>query len=331
MNSKIKHSSIKFIIDLSIVVFLVFTNISNLFSDTDARLKDLINIKGYRTNQLVGLGLVVGLSDTGDSSKSLATNTVFANMLNKLGLHLDTNKGISSKNIATVIVTADMPTFKKNGDKLDVKVSAIGDASDLSGGELLSTYLKAQDGEIYAVAQGSIVNGSRTELRSVTLPDIATIEKEFIPNLAPDNTLSLSLKHPDFTTASKIRDAINLYFKGFYAKTEDPSGIKVSVPLLYQDRLIEFISELENLKVSQEKKARIVFNEKAGTIVIGSEVKIDDITITHNGVNIEIKGSSTVGDFIKQANSLGLGPKDLIAILQSIHAAGAISADLQFL
>ncbi len=311
----------------------------NLYSQNEIKLKDLVNVRGYRVNNLVGMGLVVGLSDTGDSNNFLTTNTMARNMLNKLGLHIDADQTVSSKNIASVVVSADLPAFKRNGDKLDVKISAVGDSSDLSGGQLLATYLKAGDGKVYAVASGMIVNSSGKKSTTLTIPEAALVEQEFTPEIAPSGKITLSLKEPDFTTSSRIQEAINLYFKGFYAKSQDPSGVVVEVPPLYEGRVVDFIGELENLGINKDKKAVIVFNEKTGTIVIGNEVVIDDISITHNGVNIDIKGGklsensqpSTVGEFVKQATSLGLGSKDLIAILKSMHKAGAISAELEFL
>ena len=312
---------------------------SSLYSQTEIKLKDLVNVRGYRTNSLVGMGLVVGLSDTGDSNNFLTTNTMARNMLNKLGLHIGEDQTVSSKNIASVVVSAQIPAFKRNGDRIDVKISAIGDSSDLTGGQLLATYLKAGDGKVYAVASGMIVNGAGKKITSLTLPEGATVEQEFSPNIAPEGVVTLSLKEPDFTTASRIQEAINLNFKGFYAKSVDPSGVTVEIPPLYEERVVDFIGELENIVVNKDKKAVIVFNEKTGTIVIGDQVVIDDISITHNGVNIDIKGGkfseggkpSTVGEFIKQATSLGLKSGDLIAILKSMHKAGAITAELQFL
>ena len=318
---------------------IVFLFSSNLYCQSELKLKDLVNVRGYRSNSLIGMGLVVGLNDSGDSSKFLTTNTMVKNMMNKLGLHIPEEQTISSKNIASVIVSGELPAFKRNGDFIDVKISSIGDSDDLTGGQLLATYLKAGDGKVYAVASGMIVNGSSGKITSVSLRDGARVEEEFSVDIASDGKLILSLKEPDFTTASRIQDAINLYFKGFYAKSIDPSGVEVRIPPLYESRVVDFVGELENITVSKDKKAVIVFNEKTGTIVIGSQVVIEDISITHNGVSIDIKGGrfsdnqkpSTVGEFVKQATSLGLGSKDLISILKSMHKAGAIVADLEFM
>jgi flagellar P-ring protein precursor FlgI len=317
-----------------------------------ARIKDLANIRGVRDNYLVGFGLVVGLKGTGDSKKSLATNRAIAAMLTRLGMKTDSEE-IVSGNIAAVMATGDLPPFARNGDTLDVKISAVGDASSLAGGTLIMTPMKAGNSEIFAVAQGTVVvgqaSGAGAQVLTVArVPGGAVVEREFKPALAQDGKLTLSLKNADFTTATRMSEAINSHFKGFYATAEDVASIAVAVPPLYETRLVEFVAELEGLTVEADAKAVVVLNERTGTVVMGSQVVIEPVSVAHGELSIRVGGAkakgkaatdktvvgvggATVGELIDSLNALGVKPADLVGILQTIHAAGALQDELKFM
>jgi flagellar P-ring protein precursor FlgI len=314
----------------------------------ESRIKDLVNLRGNRSNQVMGIGLVVGLAATGDSPSSLVTAKAVKNFISKMGF-LTGNNAINSQSIAAVVVTADLPAFMKNGDKIDVKISSLGDAKSLAGGTLLSTELRAGDDRTYVVAQGSVVvgqaDGSGPRVLTVaTVPGGGTVEREFIPELAVDGVIHLSLKNPDFTTNARIVEKINTKFRGVFALSRDPSRIEVKVPPSYADNLVGFIADLEGLRVLYDQKAVVVLNERTGTVVIGSDVAINRISISHGDLNITIgegkksKGESvvdvkgtTVGDLVSRLNALGVKPADLVGIFQTLHASGALNADLKFL
>jgi len=313
-----------------------------------ARIKDLTSFKGKRPNQLIGFGLVVGLANTGDTKKSLATNRAVANMLTHLGMAANPD-GVVTQSIAAVVVTAELPAFAKSGDRIDIKASVIGDAKSLAGGTLIQTQLKAGDGEVYAVAQGPIVLGkvSGQGSQSTTvgaIPSGALIEREFQSELVEKGVVELNLRVPDFTTAARIAEHINKKFKGFYAEARDPAAIKIVVPQSYRSRLVEFLSELENLEVMADQPAVVVLNERTGTVVMGANVTISDVAVSHGDLAITVgegRGSrpeslvkvkgTTVGDLAKSLNALGIKPADLVGIIQAIHAAGGLKAELKFL
>lgn len=333
-------------------VFCAFSPIIALifFSSTSlgvtVRIKDLVQVKGLRNNYLSGFGLVVGLRSTGDSKKSMATNKAFANMLTRMGMKTSIEEVVSGS-MAAVLVTSELPPFAKIGDRIDVKVSVIGDARSLAGGTLVLTPLKASDGEIYALAQGPIVvgqaSGSGAQVLTVARsPNGAVIEREFNPVIDHQNNLTFLIKNPDFTTCSRIVQEINKHLNGFYASTIDHGSLNVKIPDFFGDRTVEFMAEIENLKVEADSKSVIVLNERTGTVVMGSAVTISPVSIAHGDLTIRVgnkpsgKGlvnlpSSTVGDLIEILNSIGVKPPDLIGILQSLHAAGAINAEIKFL
>jgi len=332
---------------LLLVVLLLWTQ--SLLGQT-SRIKDLVNIRGYRDNQIIGFGLIIGLAGTGDSSKSMATNNAMANMMTRLGMHTDAGEA-SSQSVAAVVATAVLPAFKRNGDRIDIKVSTIGDAQSLAGGTLLMTPLKAGDGKVYVVGQGSVVvgqaNGSGASvLTTALIPNGGVIEREFRPNIAPSGKMILSMRHADFTTNSRISDQINLFFKGFYAKSLDPSSIEVEIPPLYRNRVTEFVADLELLTVDVDQKAVVVINERTGTVVMGGGVKISKVSISHGDLSIRVSeqgkegagpksvvnvAGTTIGDLVESMNALGVKPPDLVGILQAVHAAGALQAELKFL
>ena len=316
------------------------------------RVKEIVNIRGVRSNELVGYGLVVGLSKTGDSAASVTTQKAAAMALTSLGIKTKP-EDIQAGNIASVIVTAKLPPFAKVGDKVDVRLSATGDASSLAGGTLLLTPLKSGDDHVYVVSQGAVIvgqaSGQGTGVLTVArVPGGGNVEREFTPNIAADGYLQLNLKEPDFSTSSRLSKEINRYFRGYYAESSDAVSVKIKVPATYLDKIVNFVAELENLKIEVDRKAKVVLNERTGTIVLGNKVTIEPITIAHGELSIKISdnqegdedvsqeslvtvGGTTVGHMVETLNSLGVKPKDLIGIFQAISAAGALNGELEFL
>lgn len=315
-----------------------------------ARLKDLVHVRGVRSNFLNGLGIIVGLKATGDSKKSFATNKAVANMLTRMGMKIAAEEVVSG-NMAAVLVTAELPPFARIGDTIDVKVSAVGDAKSLAGGTLIMTPLSAVNGDIYAVAQGPVVVGQASGngpqvLTVARVPQGAVIEREFAPTIASDGKLVLSLIQPDFTTSSRIAETINRKLKGFFAEARDIGSIVLTLPSSYTDRVVEFMAEIEALTVDADTKAVVILNERTGTVVMGSQIVLSPVAIAHGDLSIRIGGGnakpsgqktlvgikgSTVGDLIETLNGLGVKPGDLVGILQSLHAAGALKAELRFI
>ena len=325
--------------------------LSTLASGTQsARLKELINIRGVRPNKLLGYGVVFGLAGTGDTQASLTTRQTVAHMMNQIGIRVTPDQLVAG-NFASVLATAELPPFARGGDRLDVRLSANSDASSFAGGTLMMTPLRAGDGEIYAVAQGPVVLGQATGtgasvLTVARLPGGAQVEKEFIPDYAPDMKVTLSLKKMDFTTSKRISEVINKHFRGFYASSGDPGTVTVHIPAPFQGKKVEFLSELENLRVSMDQKAVVVLNERTGTVVMGNGVSVGPVTIAHGDLSVRVAqggGKSggpknlmavdgvTVGEVIESLNQLGVKPADLVSILQAISAAGALHGELIFI
>lgn len=312
------------------------------------RIKDLVNIRGQRTNSLIGFGLVVGLNGTGDSPASFSTNRALGSVLSRLGMTPDATPLIT-RAAASVIVTASLPAFAQNGDRIDVKISSVGDSKSLAGGTLLMTPLKAGDGEYYAIAEGPIVVGQATGVGAksqtvVYMPNGGQIEKDFRPDLLQNGAIDLSLKNPDFTTSQRISLAINEAFRNLIANALDPAHIRIVIPDEYENKLTSFIAEMENLVVEPDVKAVVVVNERTGTVVMGGDVKLSEVVVSHNGLSIAVGAGKnakrenvvpveggTIGDLVKGLNQMGVKPEDLVSILQSLHASGALKADLKLL
>ncbi|MBI5896465.1 MAG: flagellar basal body P-ring protein FlgI, partial [Desulfobacterales bacterium] len=251
------------------------------------RIKDIANIKGVRSNQLVGYGLVVGLDGTGDDEKSNFTTQSIASMLEKMGVTVNP-KEIKAENVAAVMVTADLPPFARAGGRIDALVSSIGDAENLQGGTLLMTPLKAADGNVYAVAQGPVNTGgfaaqgagasvSKNFPTVGRLIDGATVEREVNSDFNTRTALTLSLQQPDFTTASRITDAINGLFYDPIAAATDAGTIQLQVPTAYTGNIVELVAMIEKLEVTPDNTARVVINERTGTVVMGEKVRIATI------------------------------------------------------
>ncbi len=318
-----------------------------------ARIKDLAAIQGIRSNQLIGYGLVVGLNGTGDKDGVSFTKQALANMMEKMNIYVDKNS-LKVKNVAAVMVTAQIPPFARIGDKIDVVVSSLGDAKSLKGGTLLVTPLKGVDGNIYALANGAVTlampssAGDRdSHLQVARIVNGGSVEKEIPFKLDGKKKLVLSLFRPDFTTASRMAQTINASIGENVAKVEDASAISLNVPeKMWKKNVAEFIADIETLSVVPDTIAKVVINEKTGTVVIGSDVTISSVAIAHGDLSVTIDsgdgepkqesvmtlpGTSTIGDLVRGLNALGVKPQDLISILQSIKAAGALQAELEII
>lgn len=316
-----------------------------------ARIKDIAQVKGVRENLLIGYGLVIGLKGSGDSGTDITSKSM-VRLFEKMGIQTGASD-FKSKNVAAVIVTAKLPPFARAGTRLDVTVSSIGDASSLEGGNLLVTPLRAGDQNVYAVAQGAVSlgglaggggsGGGSVFPTTARIPNGGLIEREVEGNFTNKRTFVLALNNPDFTTAARLSKVVNTELAGKYAVARDSGTIDVIVPFNYEGSGVELIATIENLDVSPDSKARVVLNERTGTIVIGENVKIDTVAISHGELQIEVSGpkgpkeklgllgGSTIKDIVKALNTLGVAPKDLTAIFQALRASGALQADLEVL
>ncbi|MBF0284385.1 MAG: flagellar basal body P-ring protein FlgI [Magnetococcales bacterium] len=330
-----------------------------------ARLKDVVSIEGVRDNQLIGFGLVAGLNGTGDGKASF-TNQSMVMMLERMGISSRDNLAkMESKNVAAVMVTATLPPFARQGSRVDVILSSLGGAKSLEGGTLILTPLRGPDGQIYAVAQGPVSIGGMgdapqgTQKNHPTVGRITSggiIEKEIAFDLNQERQLQLALKNSDFTTANRISSAINNLFGQPLAQSRDSGTVMVQLPESYQNRVVEFVARLENLQIESDTPARIVVNERTGTVVMGENVRVSSVALSHGNLNVRITPEVnpdqpppvqtpqtqqarliqmdegiTLGDLVRGLNSMGVSPRDLIAILQSIKAAGALQAELEIL
>jgi flagellar P-ring protein precursor FlgI len=360
----------------SIVMIAILVLLGTNHSAAAARIKDLADIQGVRPNQLVGYGLVVGLEGSGDGKKSKFTIQSMAAMLEQMGITVDTGD-IAVKNVAAVMVTADLPPFARIGSRIDILVSSIGDAKALQGGTLLFTPLKGADGRIYAIAQGAVNTGG-----FVAAGDAAAVQKNFptvgrIPNGAlverevpldfnQKKTLSLAVHDPDFTTVARIAKSINLALDNHYASAPDAGTVEIKVPENYLGNLVGLVSLIERLEVTPDRVAKVVVNERTGTVVMGEQVRIATVAIAHGNLSIEIRESAqvsqplpfsqgrtvttpstdisvteeasklmimpagvSIGEVVRGLNALGVSPRDLIAIFKAIKAAGALQAVLE--
>jgi len=340
-----------------------------------ARIKDLATVSGMRKNQLVGYGLVVGLSGTGDQRGSDFTVQSIYNMLDKMGVRVD-KATLKPKNVAAVMVTAQMPVSSKAGSRLDVTVSSIGDSTSLLGGVLLVTPLKGIDGNIYAIAQGSVLVGGvsaqgagASVSKNITtvgiVPGGGNIERSvpFAFNDQPD--LTLSLRNPDFSTATRLAKRVNESLGQAMATAIDAGTIRLAVPPENQGNLAMLMASIENLDVTPDHRARVVVDEKTGTVVLGQNVQISPVAVTHGNLQIQIQESAdvsqplpfsngrtvvtpetniavneenrklkmiegaTLQELVEGLNALGATPRDLISVLRTLEASGALSADLE--
>ncbi len=339
-----------FVLILMVCFAVVVESCLYVMPVSGARIKDIAAIRGIRSNQLTGYGLVVGLNGTGDKNGVNFTKQALANMLEKMNIFVDKAQ-LKVKNVAAVMVTADIPPFARIGDKIDVIVSSIGDAKSLKGGTLLITPLKGVDGQVYALAQGplslAIPDGAGTKNAHLQVGRIsggASVEKEIPFKLNGKKQLILSLFRPDFTTAKRVMETINASLGKGTAMTIDASALRLNVPAdMWKKDVAEFIADVETLSVVPDTIAKVVINERTGTVVIGSGVTISSVAVAHGNLSVtitqgskkgkkgsvmQLSGTSTIGELVRGLNSIGVKPKDLIGILQSIKAAGALQAEL---
>lgn len=311
------------------------------------RLKDMANIRGVRSNQLVGYGLVVGLMGTGDS-KTEYTNKSVARMLDRLGMKVQEGNA-ASKNVAAVIITAELPAFARAGNRIDVTISALGDASSLKGGTLIQSPLRGADQQIYAVAQGPLLigEGSNSHLTVGRVPNGAMIERDLGQEFSNRKMFRLTLHYPDFTTAARVAKTINRELAGKYASALDAATIDLIVPQSYEGKGVEMLSVIEALEINPDTVARVVINEKTGTVVMGGDVRILPIALAHGDLSIKIGDESNkaskserffhvnqganIGEIVKGLNRLGVTPRDLIMILQNMKSAGVLQGELEIL
>lgn len=342
----------------------------------EARIKELAGIVGVRSNVLTGLGVVVGLNGTGDSSRYVAGSAIMAATLQKYGLEIS-SRDLASRNIAVVTVTAVLPPFAREGDMIDVQVASIGDAKNLQGGYLMLTPLLAGDA-IYALAQGSVSTGgysvssgsslsSRNQSVVGRVPNGAIVEQSVDVNYDFGDTITLSLFNKDFTTASRIAYVINESVGGG-AVSKDAGTVEVRIPEAYRDDPVAFVSLIENLRVVPDSVAKVVINERTGTVVFGEDVKISSVAVASGGLKVEVRAqtnvsqplplsdgqtvayqnsdifaeeetagtfvlesTTSVGDLVEALNAIGATPRDIISILQAMKEAGALHGVLEIM
>jgi flagellar P-ring protein FlgI len=326
------------------------------------RIKDIVNFEGIRENILVGYGLVVGLNGTGDNlTNSNFTNQGLNDFLSKMGVNVK-GANLKTKNIAAVTVTATLPAFARQGGKIDINTSTIGDAKSLVGGTLLATPLLGADGEVYAVAQGQVsIAGfeSISNRPSVTTRAVATngfitngaiIEREIDFQLDSLSKIKLSLKNPDISTAVEIANIINSAFLTNIAKAIDPSTVELQVNDIYKNNVVGLLAKIENIEINTDTRAKIIIEESSGTVTIGENVRISPVAVSQGNLSVKIEPSesknkkkaeergsqireinqqSTLSQLVEGLNALGVMPRDLISILENIKASGALQADIE--
>jgi flagellar P-ring protein precursor FlgI len=342
-----------------------------------SRVKDLASIEGVRQNQLVGYGIVVGLNGTGDTLNNIPfTKQSLQAMLERLGVNTR-GATMRTQNLAAVMVTANLPPFSAQGTRIDVTVSSLGDAKSLQGGTLLVTPLLGADGEVYALAQGSVAIAGFTaegDAAKVTrgvptngrISNGANVEREIAFKLNDARSLRLSLRNPDFTTSKRIAAAINDFMGGDTAEPTDPATVTLQIPARYQGNMIRLVTEVEQLKVEPDQTAKVVVDERSGIIVMGRDVRVATVAVAQGNLTVTISEGANVSQpnplsngrtvttpttrvgvsedgkklalvkdgvslqqLVDGLNGLGIGPRDLIGILQAIKAAGAIQADIE--
>jgi flagellar P-ring protein precursor FlgI len=342
-----------------------------------ARIKDIVNIEGVRDNQLVGYGLVVGLAGTGDSlNNSPFTKQSLQAMLERLGVNT-AGENMRTANVAAVMVTANLPAFSTQGSRLDVYVSSLGDSSSLQGGTLLVTPLLGADGEVYAIAQGSVtINGFKAEGDAATITSGvpttgrissgALIEREIGFTLGAQRELRLALKNPDLTTSRRIALSINDFIGVPCATPEDGSTVRVVLPRNFNGNIVDLLTDVEQLVIETDQPAKIIIDENSGIIVMGKDVRVSTVAVAQSNLTVTVAEtpgvsqpnpfsdgetvevprtdltvdivnsdlalvheSVSLDELVNGLNSLGISPRDLIAILQAIKASGALQADIE--
>ncbi|MBM3569259.1 MAG: flagellar basal body P-ring protein FlgI [Alphaproteobacteria bacterium] len=361
-------------------LFALAAMAASLTANAQARIKDIAEFEGIRENQLIGYGLVVGLNGTGDGLRNAPfTKQSLEAMLERLGVN--TRAGSSqTKNVAAVMVTANLPAFSRQGMRIDVTVSTLGDAKSLQGGTLLVTPLMGADGEVYAVGQGPVASGFTAggEAATVTkgvptagrIANGAIVEREVPFELASLTNVRLRLRNPDLTTSRRIAQAVNAHLGAAASRPVDPGTVHLDIPAPYRNNLVGLMTEIEQLNVIPDVPARVVIDEKSGVIVMGKDVRVDTVAIAHGNLTIRVTETPQVSqpsafsatgttttvartdvqvdeakdrklvvlergvslqNLVDGLNGLGVSPRDLITILQTIKAAGALQAEIQML
>lgn len=372
-----RKSKLSIITPVLLAAALLFTAIGT--ANAASRIKDIANFEGVRDNLLIGYGLVVGLNNTGDTlANGHFTKQSLQAMLNRLGVK-PTDDGLDSQNVAAVMVTASLPPFARQGSRIDVTVSALGDSSNLLGGTLLVTPLLGADGEVYAVSQGQVAVGgfqSQGDAETVTkgvptsgrIANGGIVEREVDYDISGMTNVKLTLRNPDFTTARRVSQAINAFLGTSAAAASDPTTIQLSVPSSYRNNVVNLLTDIEQLRVEPDQLARVVIDEQTGTIVMGENVRISTVAIAQGSLTIRITetqqvsqpgpfaevGTTTTVDrtnieveegaerqltvlqpgvslqeLVNGLNALGIGPRDMITILQAIKTAGALQAEIE--
>ncbi len=360
---------------LALAVAILLTS----FPAQGARIKDLANVRGVRANQLIGYGLVVGLAGTGDDNQVYFALESIQLMLRRLGVQASKKqvfdlRNLRMKNVAAVMVTADLPPFVSKGTRLNITVSSMGNAKSLQGGTLLMTELRGVNLKVYALAQGSISVGGyavkgRTGTRKIknhvtagSIPGGAIVEREVPSKFVKNNHMVVALSRPDFTTSTRIAAAINGSLGDGTAKAKTPGSVEVKVPDAYKGKEMELAAKMELIQVQPDTVAKVIINERTGTVVVGQEVRLSPVAIAHGNLTLEVNekfqvsqprgimgqgttrvvprttvtategkgnlklvpGAASLADVVKALNALGASPRDMISILQSLHTAGAL-------
>ncbi|WQW69696.1 flagellar basal body P-ring protein FlgI [Helicobacter pylori] len=322
------------------------------------KIGDIASVVGVRDNQLIGYGLVIGLNGTGDKSGSKFTMQSISNMLESVNVKISADD-IKSKNVAAVMITASLPPFARQGDKIDIHISSIGDAKSIQGGTLVMTPLNAVDGNIYALAQGAIVSGNSNNLLSANIINGATIEREVSYDLFHKNAMVLSLKSPNFKNAIQVQNTLNKVFGNKVAIALDPKTIQITRP----ERLsmVEFLALVQEIPINYSTKNKIIVDEKSGTIVSGVDIIVHPIVVTSQDITLKItkeplndskntqdldndmsldtahntlssNGKSiTIAGVVKALQKIGVSAKGMVSILQALKKSGAISAEMEIL
>ncbi|WP_120907155.1 flagellar basal body P-ring protein FlgI [Helicobacter pylori] len=322
------------------------------------KIGDIASVVGVRDNQLIGYGLVIGLNGTGDKSGSKFTMQSISNMLESVNVKISADD-IKSKNVAAVMITASLPPFARQGDKIDIHISSIGDAKSIQGGTLVMTPLNAVDGNIYALAQGAIVSGNSNNLLSANIINGATIEREVSYDLFHKNAMTLSLKNPNFKNAIQVQNTLNKVFGNKVAIALDPKTIQITRP----ERLsmVEFLALVQEIPINYSAKNKIIVDEKSGTIVSGVDIIVHPIVVTSQDITLKItkeplndskntqdldnnmsldtahntlssNGKSiTIAGVVKALQKIGVSTKGMVSILQALKKSGAISAEMEVL
>ncbi len=339
------------------------------------RIKDIATFSGVRDNQLIGYGLVVGLGGTGDKTNTVFTQSSIANMMDRMGIGVDASQ-LKVKNVASVMVTARMPVSAKPGSRLDVTISSVGDATSLLGGVLLQTALKGVDGKTYMIAQGSLTVGgfsvdgaaARAQKNVTTvgfIPGGGIVERGIPFEFNDQNSLTLNMRTADFSTSQKISERLNTVMGGPFTKATDASTVQITIPPQFKNNLVPLMASLENIEITPDAPAKVVVDEKTGTVVLGRNVRISQAAVAHGNLQITVQETeqvsqpgpfsqgqtvvtpetninvreenrrlmmvegATLQELVDGLNAIGATPRDLISILRTLQVSGALYAELE--